>query len=249
MKLKVLHLYPELLNLYGDKGNIEVLKKRCLERSILFELKEVKYGDLLSYQDLKEVDFIFMGGGSDQNQKELFQDLLLTKKGFISDYINQGSVGLFICGAYQLLGNFYETFDGEKIEGLGIIDFYTKNEGDIHRSVGRIKTLLNPELSKKLFEKPSDKYLYGFENHGGHTHLGEGVMELGKVIYGHGNNRTSKKEGVWYKNTIGTYLHGPVLAMNPVFCDYLIRLALRDLNYKLVPFDDSLMEKARFYLE
>jgi len=190
-----------------------------------------------------------MGGGSDLNQKELFEDLLLSKKGFISDFVNQGGVGLFICGAYQLLGNYYETFEGERLEGLGILDFFTKNEGVENRLVGKIKTLLHQDIKNPLFENLQQRYLYGFENHGGHTYLGEGLSELGNVIYGFGNNKTSKKEGVWYKNTFGTYMHGPILSLNPSFCDYLIKLCLKDLNYKLMPFDDSLIEKARFFLD
>jgi len=167
MKLKILYFYPELLNLYGDRGNIEVLYQRCVRRDIQVEVKEVRLGKVLEKKDFEEANFIFMGGGSDLNQKALYEDLLLNKKGFLSDYIESGKVGLFICGAYQLLGNYYQTFDGNKIQGLGVINFHTVNEGSKNRSVGNIKTFLNKEINDNLFKKKENRLLFGFENHGG----------------------------------------------------------------------------------
>jgi CobQ-like glutamine amidotransferase family enzyme len=249
MKIKILYFYPEILNLYGDRGNIEIFCKRCEERSIYIELKEVGLGQKLSLEDLKEANFVFMGGGSDLNQKELFQDLLINKKGFLSDYILSGGCGLFICGAYQLLGNYYQTEDGKKIDGLGVLDFFTVNEGKEKRSVGKIKTLLNLKIKNSIFEKKDDRYLFGFENHGGQTYLGSSLEALGEVVYGFGNNKKSKKEGVHFLKTFGTYLHGPILSLNPKFCDYLIRLSLSNSELPLTLIDDSLIQKARFYLE
>lgn len=243
MKLKVLYLYPELLNLYGDRGNIETLYYRTSKRGIGFEVKEVPLGKVLTKEDFEWANFIFMGGGSDLNQKILYEDLLLNKKGFLSDFIEADVVGLYICGAYQLLGKYYETESGEKIEGLGILNFHTINEGVKNRSVGNIKTFLSKEIKDMVFKTKQDRYLYGFENHGGHTYFEEKLTPLAKVIKGFGNNKKDKNEGLIYKNTYGTYLHGPILAMNPAFCDYLIKKALK--IDKLDHLNDSLILSAR----
>lgn len=243
MILKVLYLYPELLNLYGDRGNIEALYYRTSKRGIGFEVREAKLGKALSKEDFEWANLVFMGGGSDLNQKVLYEDLLLNKKGFLSDYIESGGVGLYICGAYQLLGNYYETEKGEKIEGLGILNFFTKNEGAKNRSVGNIKTLINKDIKDVVFKTKESKFLLGFENHGGQTYFLDKLKPFGKVIKGFGNNRKDKAEGLIYKNTFGTYLHGPILAMNPAFCDYLIKKAL-DLK-DLDPLNDSHILAAR----
>jgi len=243
MKLKVLYLYPELLNLYGDRGNIETLYYRTSKRGLGFEVKEAKLGKTLTKEDFEWANLVFMGGGSDLNQKILYEDLLLNKKGFLSDYIEAGKVGLYICGAYQLLGNYYETENGEKLQGLGILNFYTKNEGAKNRSVGNIKTLLNKDIKDVVFKTKQNRFLVGFENHGGQTYFLENLSPLGKVTQGFGNNKKDKTEGLVYKNTIGTYLHGPLLPNNPAFCDYLIKkaLELKDLE----PLNDSLILAAR----
>lgn len=243
MKLKVLYLYPELLNLYGDRGNIETLYYRTSKRGLGFEVKEAKLGKTLTKEDFEWANLVFMGGGSDLNQKILYEDLLLNKKGFLSDYIEAGKVGLYICGAYQLLGNYYETENGEKLQGLGILNFYTKNEGAKNRSVGNIKTLLNKDIKDVVFKTKQNRFLVGFENHGGQTYFLDNLSPLGKVTQGYGNNKKDKTEGLVYKNTIGTYLHGPLLPNNPAFCDYLIKkaLELKDLE----PLNDSLILAAR----
>jgi CobQ-like glutamine amidotransferase family enzyme len=243
MTLKILYLYPELLNLYGDRGNIETLYYRTSKRGIGFEVREAKLGKVMNKEDFEWANFVFMGGGSDLNQKILYEDLLLNKKGFLSDYIESGGVGLYICGAYQLLGNYYEMENGEKIQGLGILNFFTKNEGVKNRSVGKVKALLNKDLKDIVFKTKQDKFLYGFENHGGQTYFNDNLTPLAKVISGFGNNRKSKNEGLIYKNTFGTYLHGPILPMNPAFCDFLIKKAL-DLK-DLEPLNDYLIESAR----
>jgi len=248
MKLKILYFYPELLNLYGDRGNIEVLYQRCVKRGIFVEVKEVRLGKPLDKKDFEDANLIFMGGGSDLNQKALYEDLLLNKKGFLSDYIESGKVGLFICGAYQLLGNYYQTFDGNKIQGLGVLDFHTVNEGPKNRSVGNIKTKLNKELKDVVFKTKQDRFLYGFENHGGQTYFNDkNLKPLASVIRGYGNNRKEKTEGVVYKNTVGTYLHGPILAMNPLLADYLIKKALNQED--LPQLNDTLINQARILLK
>lgn len=241
-KLNILYFYPELLNLYGDRGNIEILKYRAEKRGINVSIREVKLGTVVGKEEFDEANFIFMGGGSDLNQKILYEDLLLNKKGFLSDYIESSKVGLFICGAYQLLGNYYQTYEGEKIPGLGIIDFFTQNLGPKYRSVGNIKVEINKGLHSEFKDKNS-KILYGFENHGGHTFFNKKYEPLGKVKKGYGNNRKEKLEGIIYKNTFGTYLHGPILSLNPEFCDYLIMKSLK-LN-SLSQLDDGLIQKAR----
>jgi CobQ-like glutamine amidotransferase family enzyme len=243
MILKVLYLYPELLNLYGDRGNIETLYYRTSKRGIGFEVKEARLGKTLKKEDFEWANFVFMGGGSDLNQKILYEDLLLNKKGFLSDYIESSGVGLFICGAYQLLGNYYETEGGEQIQGLGILNFYTKNEGSKKRSVGNIKTILNKDIKDSLLKDKNNRYLIGFENHGGQTYFLEKYPSFGRVTKGFGNNRKEKVEGLIYKNTYCTYLHGPILSMNPAFCDFLIKksLDLKDLE----PLNDSLILSAR----
>lgn len=248
-KIKILYFYPELLNLYGDRGNIEVFLKRCEDRDLKIELITVSLGEKLSLKDFKEADFIFMGGGSDLNQKTLYEDLLKNKKGFLVDYIASNKSGLFICGAYQLLGNYYQAENGEKIDGLGICNFYTKNEGRENRSVGKIKIEISSNL-KLVLDKKEDIFLYGFENHGGQTYFNEDIQVLGKTIYGFGNNRRDKTEGMVFNNVIGTYLHGPVLSLNPVFCDYLIKKSFNtDSLPKLRNIDDSIIEKARIFLK
>ena len=244
MKLKILYFYPELLNLYGDRGNIEVLFQRARRRGIDIEVREVKLGKVLSREDFEEANLVFMGGGSDLNQKTLYEDLLLNKKGFLSDYIESGKVGLFICGAYQLLGKYYQTENGEKIPGLGILNLFTVNEGPKNRSVGNIKTFLSKEVKDVIFKNKKERNLHGFENHGGQTYFEDkNLKPMAKVLSGFGNNKKSKTEGVIYKNTFGTYLHGPILAMNPAFCDYLIKQALG--LETLDPLNDTLINEAR----
>lgn len=247
MKLKVLYLYPEFLSLYGDRGNIEILYQRCQKRGINIEIKEVKYGELLNYNDFRDINFIFMGGGSDLNQKTLYEDLLLNKKGFLSDYILAGNCGLFVCGAYQLLGNYYQTETGTKIQGLGIVDFYTINEGKENRSVGSVKLHLNQIFKDPIFKNKESRNLYGFVNHGGQTYLSQNLENLGKVITGFGNNKKSKVEGLVFQGIIGTYLHGPFLSLNPDMCDFLIKKSL-NLS-ELQKIDDSLILQARKLLK
>ncbi len=243
MKLKVLYLYPEFLSLYGDRGNIEVLYRRATKRNINIEIVEAKYGSVINYSDYEDINFVFMGGGSDLNQKTLYEDLLLKKKGFIGDYIASGKTGLFICGAYQLLGKYYQTQDGEKIEGLGILDFHTINEGKKNRSVGQTRIKITNEIKDPIFKKKETQDIFGFVNHGGQTYLPERYDSFGKVISGYGNNKKSKNEGIFFQGIIGTYLHGPILSLNPALCDFFIKksLSLTDLD----PLDDSLIINAR----
>lgn len=225
-------LYPELMSTYGDRGNIIVLQKRCEWRGIDVEVKKLDLG--FKMEDLRRCDLLFMGGAQDRQQKIVSQDL--KKKGkVLGEMIESGVVGLYICGAYQFLGRYYKEADGTIVDGLELLDLYTENPGEnVDRLIGNI-----------VVKIPSPVYptLVGFENHGGRTYLGKGVEPLGKIIRGFGNNGQDKTEGTVYKNSFGSYLHGPILPKNPHFADYLIKLALEKKygkGIRLGNLDDSL---------
>lgn len=229
-------LYPELMSTYGDRGNILVLKKRCEWRGIKAEIKKLDVG--YSKKELESCDFLFMGGAQDR-QQEIVSDDLRKKSKLLSDLIENGICGLYICGAYQFLGKYYKEADGTIIEGLEILDLYTENPGENYpRLIGNIVVELDAKRS--LLNAAT---LVGFENHGGRTYLGKDVKPLGKVLVGFGNNGKDKTEGVIYKNSFGSYLHGPILPKNPHFADHLIKLALQRKYKKeinLSTLDDSL---------
>lgn len=210
MKLTVGHLYPELLNLYGDRGNIISIKKRCQWRGIDVQIKQFKLEDKI---DFSELDIVFIGGGSDREQLLVGKRLLDIKSDF-QTYIENNGVTLTICGGYQLLGHYYQ-LQNEKINALGILDIYTVSEPG--RLIGNV--IVESDFLGDM------STLVGFENHGGRTHINNHTP-LGKVTIGNGNNGIDGGEGVMYKNTIGTYLHGPILPKNPNLTDYLIHKAL-----------------------
>lgn len=210
MKLRVAHLYPDLLNLYGDSGNILCIKKRCEWRGIECEVTPLLSGRDFDFSDY---DLIFIGGGQDREQKVVLSDLTVSKRDSLYNAVESGKVILAICGGYQLLGKFYETADGEHLDFTGILDFYT-GSGD-KRLIGNYE-----------FKTEEKIRIIGFENHSGRTFLGDGVKPLGKVIKGFGNNGADKTEGARYKNTFCTYCHGPMLPKNPDFADMLIAKAL-----------------------
>ncbi|MGC9100015.1 MAG: type 1 glutamine amidotransferase [Caldisericum sp.] len=212
MHIKIVNLFPELLNLYGDKGNIIVLKKRAEWRNIKADIIDYHIEDTPYL--LKEVDIVLLGGASDYEEKILFK-FLLGIKNILKELIESNVPVLAICGGYQLLGNLYIKDSGEEIKGLGILDFYTKQEK------GRLVGNLIIENNLGLFPKT----VVGFENHGGRTY--HNYNTFGKVLTGFGNNGKDKKEGIVYKNLIGTYMHGPILPKNPHIADYLIFNALK----------------------
>lgn len=214
LKLSVAHLYPDLLNLYGDSGNLLCIKKRCQWRGIDCEITPLVSGRDFDFSDY---DFIFIGGGQDREQKVVLSDLTVSKRDSLYDAVENGVVVLAICGGYQLLGKFYETADGEHLDFTGILDFYT-GSGD-KRLIGNYE-----------FKTDEKIRIIGFENHAGRTFLGDGVRPLGKVIKGFGNNGADKTEGARYKNTFCTYCHGPMLPKNPDFADMLIAKALLRKN-------------------
>jgi len=245
---KIGYFYPEQLNLYGDNGNVEILVYRAKRRGIDVEITHIGLEtDLGGFGDLKKrFDLVFMGGGPDSSQKSVYEDLIKNKGAHLKDYINNGGFGLYICGAYQLLGNYYKSADGSVLAGLGVFDLYTEHFGNRRpRCIGNVVCELADEFRHNEVFNSVNKIgstLVGFENHGGRTYLGEKMLPLGKIIIGRGNNSEDGAEGVLYKNSIGTYLHGPILSRNPHLADYLIARSL-DLD-RLESLDDSLILSA-----
>lgn len=211
LKLTIAHLYPKLLNIYGDFGNVLALKRRCEYRNIDCEVVSVNVGDEI---DIKKNDIYFIGGGQDKQQIEVSEEMQNWKE-VLTQAANDGRVFLAICGGYQLLGKYYQPHDGEKLLGIGVLDAYTV-AGDT-RFIGNVTAETN-------FLEP--KTLVGFENHAGLTYLEEGTVPLAKVVVGNGNNSKDGGEGARKNNVFGTYLHGSVLPKNPHFTDYLIKTAL-----------------------
>ena len=229
MKLFIAHLYPELLNIYGDKGNILAFTKRCLWRNIEFEVCEINQGDK---NDPDLYDFYFIGGGQDTQQITVAEELQKQKE-ILREAANTNAVFLAICGGYQLLGHYYKPHNGDKLPGLSILDAYTVAGNS--RFIGNVTVKTNfPELNMNT--------LAGFENHSGLTYLQGDTKPLGIVKIGNGNNGKDKTEGAVYKNVFGTYLHGSLLPKNPHFTDYLISLALKrnGNNSKLTELNDEI---------
>ena len=231
MMIRIAHLYPDMLNLYGDRGNIIALTQRMTERGISVQTDSITMGKSFTADDY---DILFIGGGQDFEQDVLLDDLKKGKDIEINKAIHNGTVMLAICGGYQMLGKYYKTYDGKMLEYMGALDFYT--EGKEERMIGNY-----------AFKTKEGIEIVGFENHSGRTYLGKGVEPLGKMIKGYGNNGEDGTEGVRFKNTFGTYSHGPVLPKNPDFADLLISKALENKYGKadLIKLDDSLEEKAR----
>ena len=233
MKLTIGHLYPDLLNLYGDRGNIQCFRKRLEWRGIEAEVIPFLSGDKI---DFSKLDIVLLGGGSDREQMLVCERLKSIQPDFKA-YVEDNGVVIAICGGYQLLGNYYKTDQGT-IKGLELVDMYTEQ--------GEGRLIQNIVLQSDLFEMP----IVGFENHGGRTYINQN-KPLGKVLHGAGNDGTSGYEGVVYKNVIGTYLHGPLLPKNPQLADWLIARAL-ERKYKekieLAPLDDSHEKEANDYV-
>ncbi|MEK7501962.1 MAG: cobalamin biosynthesis protein CobQ [Patescibacteria group bacterium] len=229
-------LYPELMSTYGDRGNIICLAKRCEWRKI--GVQAINLNEGFSPKLLNGVDILFMGGAQDTQQGIVSKDFTSRKIEALKSKIEGGTPGLYICGAYQFLGKYYKEADGNKIKGLDIFDLYTEHPG-----VGKERLIGNIAI------KTSDgSVVVGFENHGGRTYLGKNLKPFGQVIKGYGNNSIDGTEGAIYKNSIGTYLHGPILPKNPLLADYLIKTALKvkyGKDLELEKLDDSLEEKAR----
>ena len=231
MELKICHLYPDLLNLYGDRGNTVCMEKRLQWRGIDCRFTEVKYGD---NDPLSDYDLIFIGGGQDFEQKLLMEDLQRGKGNNIKAAAEDGKTFLAICGGYQLLGHYYQMSDGTKCEYIGAIDVYTV-AGE-KRMIGNT-ACISEEAGT----------IVGFENHAGKTFLSGAVRSLGTVLKGSGNNGEDGLEGARYKNVFATYYHGPVLPKNPELCDLILKTALgRKYGiFELRPLDDSAENAAK----
>ena len=212
--LRVCALYPELMNIYSDRGNLLMLERRCVWRGIGFALHASGLGDQL---DPDSADLFYIGGGQDRDQRLCAFDLAEVKRDALHAAAGRGAAILAVCGGYQLLGHSYQLGD-EELPGVGLVDLRTvRAEGP--RLIGNIA--IEVEL-----EPGSKRILAGFENHGGRTHLGRSARPLGHVVRGHGNNGRDELEGVRQSNVIGTYMHGPLLPKNAWFADWLIGTAL-----------------------
>lgn len=209
LKISIGHLYPKQLNLYGDMGNIITLKKRCEWRGIDVDYHEINLDD-----NILESDLYFIGGGQDKEQIEVSK-AMYSQKEFLLTQRDNGAVFLGICGGYQLLGHYYQPFEGERLFGVSLLDAYT---------VAGKKRFIGNVTAESDFLAPNT--LVGFENHSGLTYLQNDTKPLAFVTVGNGNNGKDKTEGARYKNVFGTYLHGSLLPKNPHLADYLISLAL-----------------------
>jgi CobQ-like glutamine amidotransferase family enzyme len=226
--LRVCALYPDLMNIYADRGNLLVLERRCAWRGIGFEVAASGLGEEL---DAGAHDLFYIGGGQDSDQRLCAEDLIETKRTALREAADRGALILGVCGGYQLLGHSY-TLGSQQIEGVGLLDVRTIRE-DGPRLIG------NVAIEVGLPGAPAGQVLAGFENHGGRTYLGPGQSPLGRVLNGHGNDGRSGFEGAIAGSTIGTYLHGPLLPKNVWFADWLIGRAL-GLDEPLAPLEDAL---------
>ncbi len=225
--LRLAYLYPDLMNLYADRGNVMCLEQRCAWRGIDLRVSAVAWGDVLTERQ----DLYVIGGGQDRQQRAASEGLTGQHADRIRQDVNDGAALIAVCGGYQLMGRSYRDADGSVMPGLGVFDVETVHPGaDVARCIGNIAC------------RWSDAYLVGFENHGGRTYLGDGVQPLGTVVRGFGNNGEDGTEGAIAGSAIGTYLHGSVLPKNPHLADHLLATALERVapGYQLGRLDDSL---------
>ncbi|MCQ2420379.1 MAG: glutamine amidotransferase [Clostridia bacterium] len=236
MELKICHLYPDILNLYGDRGNILCMQKRLAWRGIDVSVEGVSIGEPLKASDY---DILFVGGGQDFEQEVLLADLEGEKTAEIKAAIEDGVTTLAICGGYQMLGQYYKTWDGQQCDFTGALDLYTIGSKD--RMIGNYMYECE-ELGVNVV---------GFENHSGKTYLGNSVRPIGRVLAGYGNNGEDHMEGARYKNVYATYSHGCLLPKNPAICDCLLKTAL-ERKYgtaELEPLPDVLEKAAHDRME
>jgi CobQ-like glutamine amidotransferase family enzyme len=224
--LRVCALYPELMSIYADRGNLLFLRRRCEWRRIGFELTASDLGEPV---DPRQADLFYIGGGQDRDQRLCAFDLAEVKRDGLHAAAARGAALLAVCGGYQLLGHSYELGD-ETLPGVGLVDLRTVRS-DEPRLIGNVAIEVELDGARRV--------LAGFENHGGRTHLGPGAEPLGRVLRGHGNNGEDGFEGVRAGNAIGTYLHGPLLPKNAWLADWLIERALHR-DEPLAPLDDAL---------
>ena len=253
-ELRVCALYPDLMNIYADRGNLLLLERRCRWRGLGFALRSVSLGDPL---DPDGADLYYIGGGQDRDQRLCAYDMAEHKREALHGAADRGAVVLAVCGGYQLLGSSYQLGD-ETLPGVGLVEMWTvraeepddsgaARSSEAGRRAGRKpvggktppRLIGNVAIEVTLEPAGAPRILAGFENHGGRTHLGASAAPLGRVIKGHGNNGHDGFEGARKRNVIGTYLHGPLLPKNAWFADWLIQTAL-GLDDPLEPLDDEL---------
>ncbi|MCC7543176.1 glutamine amidotransferase [bacterium] len=226
-KVHIIYLFPREMNTYGDRGNVLCLQKRLEWRGIKVEVIEFHPGDRVP----KHSDLIFMGGGQDSGQR-IVEQSMLQLAGWLKDQVEADTPALMICGAYQLLGRYFETHEGNHIQGVDIFDAHTV-AGD-KRLIGNVR------VQTEQFGE-----LIGFENHSGKTYLGPTAQALGRTRRGSGNNGSDRTEGIVHRNFVGTYLHGPILPKNPQLADWLISRAANMSHTELAQFEDSFVVQAR----
>ena len=227
MKLRLGYLYPDLMNIYADRGNVDCLRKRCEWRGIALEIKRI---GLNCGFDPRNVDILFIGGGQDRQQQATSKDLAERTGTLIREAVDHGAVLLAVCGGYQLMGDRYVAADGSELAGIGLFDAETRHPGfNVPRCIGDVAAHWE------------DGLLVGFENHGGRTYLGPQSEPLARVVAGVGNNGEDGTEGARSGLAFGTYLHGSLLPKNPHFADFLLQAALQRHHpgVKLEPLDDS----------
>ena len=234
--LRVCALYPELMNIYADRGNLLMLERRCEWRGLGFEVSAAGLGESV---DPDAHDLFYLGGGQDRDQRLCALDLVQTKRDALHAAAARGALVLGVCGGYQLLGHRYALGD-EEIPGLGLVDLETIRSE-------RPRLIGNVAIEVDLDGDDHRRVLAGFENHAGHTHLGSAEQPLGRVLKGHGNTGSSGLEGVRKGSVIGTYLHGPLLPKNAWFADWLIAaaLGLGELDLLDDAFEDAAHAEAR----
>lgn len=227
-------LYPEYMNLYGDRGNIIVLEQRSRWHGLEPVVTQVRLGEA---SDFSKFDLLMMGGGQDREQSLIAEDFMKVKGASLGQAIHDGLAVLAVCGGFQMLGKYFKTHTGEMLRFTGILDLWT--EGSHDRMIG------NCVIESDILGET--KTLVGFENHSGKTYLGKGLKPLGRVVKGYGNNGADKMEGVVFKHTVGTYLHGSILPKNPHLADWLIARALErryNGDVKIGKLDDELEQRA-----
>ena len=237
-ELKICHLYPDILNLYGDRGNIICMQKRMEWRGIQTEVTGISVGDKLNVNDY---DLFFIGGGQDFEQEVLLKDLASGKAADIRAAVEDEKVFLAICGGYQMLGNYYKTWDGVQCDFIGALDLYTV--GDKERMIGN--------YMYQMDDADGGMTVVGFENHSGKTYLSDKVRPMGIVLAGYGNNGKDGTEGARYKNVFATYSHGSLLPKNPKLADYIMLTALKHKypSLELELLDDTFENNAHDYMQ
>jgi CobQ-like glutamine amidotransferase family enzyme len=232
--LRLVHLYPDLMSVYGDRGNVLTLVRRTEWRGLTLAVDEVSLGDSF---DPARTDLLFFGGGQDLEQAVVSEDFVAGKGDAVCEAVAAGAALLSVCGGYQLLGRSYTTVDGQELPGAGLFD--VRSIPGPRRHIGNVLVETHLDGLRRT--------LVGFENHSGRTYLGSGVQPLGRTLVGAGNNGEDGTEGAVYRNAYGCYLHGSLLPKNAWLADRLLAAAGRrryGAAFELEPLDDELERAA-----